>query len=113
MEYLDLLNHLLNDNVGGAQVIKGAFIIDDILVYLAITALILSVASTILSALMQPRPLPPIAASLSDFQVPTAEEGRPVPVIFGTVLIKGANVIWYGDLKKEEIPAPDRGGSGS
>ena len=83
----------------------------DWLVILAISSIVLSVASTVLSMLMQPRPLPPIAASLSDFQVPTAEEGRPVPVIFGTVLIKGANVIWYGDLKKEEIPAPDRGSS--
>ena len=79
---------------------------------LAIVALILSVASTVLSMLMQPKPLPPIAASLSDFQVPTAEEGRPVSVIFGTVLVKGANVVWYRDLRKDAIPAPDRGGSG-
>ena len=78
---------------------------------LAIIALVLSVASSVLSVLMQPKPLPPIAASLSDFQVPTAEEGRPVPVIFGTVLIKGANVIWYGDLRQEAIDAPDRGSS--
>lgn len=81
----------------------------EILLILAIVSLVLSVASTVLSMLMQPKPLPPIAASLSDFQVPTAEEGRPIPVIFGTVLIKGANVIWYGDLRQDSIPAPDRG----
>jgi hypothetical protein len=25
--------------------------------------------------------------------------------------MKGPNVIWYGDLQKESIPAPDRGSS--
>jgi hypothetical protein len=82
-----------------------------ILVILAIIAIILSVAAMVMSIMMQPQPLPPIAASLSDFQVPTAEEGRPIPVIFGTVLLKGANVIWYGDLRKDEIPAPEGGSS--
>lgn len=79
-----------------------------ILELLSIASLILTVVSTIISMVMQPRPIPPISASLSDFQVPTAEEGRPIPVIFGTVLIKGANVVWYGDLKKEEIYAPEQ-----
>ena len=75
---------------------------------LAIASLILTVISTVLSMVLQPRPVPPISASLSDFQVPTAEEGRVLPVVFGTVLEKGANVVWYGDLKKEEIYAPEQ-----
>jgi hypothetical protein len=38
--------------------------------------------------------------------VPTAEQDRPIPVIFGTVWITGPNVVWYGDLRTEGIPAP-------
>lgn len=40
---------------------------------------------------------------LSDVDAPTAEEGRPIPVVFGTVLLRGANVVWYGDLEAEPI----------
>ena len=35
--------------------------------------------------------------------VATAEEGRPIPVLFGTKTIKGANVIWYGDIKTSPV----------
>lgn len=37
-------------------------------------------------------------AALADFDAPTAEPGRPIPVIFGTVLLKDPNVCWYGNL---------------
>lgn len=40
---------------------------------------------------------------LKDFDVPVAEQGRPVPVVFGTVLVEGANVLWYGDLSSTPI----------
>ncbi len=36
---------------------------------------------------------------LGSFQVPTATEDRSVPIMWGTVDMKGPNVIWYGDLK--------------
>jgi hypothetical protein len=35
--------------------------------------------------------------------VPVAEEGRPIPVVFGTVTVTGANVLWYGDLRSTPI----------
>lgn len=41
----------------------------------------------------------PIADSLQDVQAPTAEQGRAIPVVFGTCLMKSANLVWYGDLK--------------
>lgn len=37
------------------------------------------------------------------FQAPTAEEGRKIPKLFGTRLIKDANVVWYGDVKTEAV----------
>lgn len=69
-------------------------IIDDI---------ILLVISIALSIALAPKPPKPKAATISDFQLPTAEEGRPIPVVFGTVDITGGNVLWYGNLFSEEI----------
>ncbi len=54
--------------------------------------------TSFISAALAPKPPQPKAAGLGDVQAPTAEEGRPIPVVFGTVLITGANVVWYGDL---------------
>ena len=53
---------------------------------------------TIISYALAPKPPKPKPATLDDFEFPTAEEGRPVPVIFGTVRVTGPNVLWYGDL---------------
>lgn len=35
--------------------------------------------------------------SFDDFKVPTAQEGRPIPVLFGRRWISGENIVWYGD----------------
>jgi len=61
--------------------------------------LVVLVISSAISYAMMPKPpaaQPP--AELKDFDLPTAEEGRPIPVVFGTVKITGPNVLWYGDL---------------
>lgn len=42
-------------------------------------------------------------SSLKDFNFPTADESRAVPVVFGTVNMDGPNVIWYGDLKTVKL----------
>lgn len=65
--------------------------------------LIALVVTTLISMALAPRPPQPKPASLSDIDAPTAEEGRPVPVVFGTVLVRGVNVVWYGDLAVEPI----------
>jgi hypothetical protein len=61
--------------------------------------ILLFVGTTVLSALLQKRPKDVQPAGTSDFQVPTAEEGRVIPVIYGTVLNSGPNVVWWGDLQ--------------
>lgn len=58
-----------------------------------------------MSAALAPKPPRPKPAALDDFDVPVAEEGRPVPVVFGTVTLTGANVLWYGDLRSDPIKA--------
>ncbi len=59
--------------------------------------------TTVLSIALAPKPKGPRAAAIDDFSFPTAEEGRPIPVVFGTVDITGPNVLWYGDLSIKPI----------
>jgi hypothetical protein len=72
--------------------------------FLLIVQLVLLVASTVLTAILAKRNEQQPSA-LGAFTEPTAEEGRIIPVIFGTVLIKGGNVTWYGDLWAQKIKA--------
>jgi len=44
-------------------------------------------------------------ASLQDFQVPTAQEGRPVAMVFGDVWISDPNFLDYGNLRTTPIKA--------
>lgn len=64
---------------------------------------VLWVATTVISYALQPKPQNAKAAMLGDFNVPTAEEGREIPVLFGTRDIEGPNVVWYGDLRTKAI----------
>ena len=50
------------------------------------------------SMLLAPKPQSEPPAGLDKIQVPTAEEGIEIGVLFGTRELKGPNVIWYGDL---------------
>jgi hypothetical protein len=60
------------------------------------------VTSVIVQALA-PRPAAPRPASLADVQAPTAEDGREIPVVFGTVWLRGPNMLWYGDMSTSAI----------
>jgi hypothetical protein len=58
-----------------------------------------------ISYALMPKPQNAVAAGLGDVEAPTAEAGRCIPVIFGTVMLRGSNVIWYGDLATTDIYA--------
>jgi len=60
--------------------------------------LVIMVISAVVSYMMAPKPDQPKPAAIGDFTVPTAEENRSIPVIFGRVKVTGPNVVWYGDL---------------
>lgn len=64
--------------------------------------LLISIAINIALAPKIPKPKP---ASLEDFDIPTTEEGTPVPVLFGTCRTTGATLLWYGDLRSAPIKA--------
>lgn len=63
------------------------------------------VGAFLVTELLRPKPDIENArpAGLGDFNFPTAEEGRVVPLIWGTVRIAGPNVIWFGDLEATAI----------
>ena len=65
--------------------------------------LALLVVSYFVSAALAPKPPKPKPAALEDFDIPVAEQGKPIPVVFGTVILKDPNVMWYGDLRTTAI----------
>ena len=67
--------------------------------------LVMAVGAMVLSELLKPKPKIENArpAGLGDFKFPTAEEGRPIPIVFGTVKQEGPNVVWYGDFRQAAI----------
>jgi len=56
------------------------------------------VIAVVAAVVLAPKPPKQRPAALTEFDIPTAEEGRPIPVVFGTVLVQSSNVVWYGDL---------------
>jgi len=64
-----------------------------------VAAVVVSVA---ISFLLIPKPKT-ITPAIGEVVAPTAEEGREVPVLFGTREISGPNIVWYGDLKTRAI----------
>lgn len=66
-----------------------------------IAGVILAVISTFLLRPKPPGGTPP--PTLGDIRVPTAEDGRSIPVVFGCRIIRGPNVVWYGDARTTPI----------
>lgn len=70
-----------------------------------LASLIVAVVIIGLTELLRPKPDLEDArpAGLGDFQFPTATEGRAIPLLWGTVRLKGPNVVWYGDLFQRAV----------
>ena len=67
------------------------------------TQILVWVVTTVIGALLSPRPPKPASVSPGTVDVPVAEQGKPIPVLFGTRVIRQANCVWYGDIKTTEI----------
>ena len=61
------------------------------------------VVALVLVTALAPKPQSAKPAGLGDVQAPTAEEGREIPVLFGTRLCRGPNIVWYGDFETQAI----------
>lgn len=72
--------------------------------------LLIGLALNIIAYLLLPKakkPKPPAATDLDD---PTAEAGRPVPVVFGTLTVKSGNILWFGDKTLVDQTVGGKGG---
>ena len=65
--------------------------------------IVVFVVALVLSIALAPKPPERRSAALDDFQVPTADEGRAIPVVFGAAWLRGPNVLWYGRLSMKPI----------
>jgi hypothetical protein len=61
---------------------------------------LVAVALTAVQFLLMPKPKASKPEQVKDLEDPTSEAGRPVPVPFGTITIKGLNFLWYGEKSK-------------
>lgn len=59
--------------------------------------LIVGLVLNVVAYLLMPKPKQPKPAAARDMDDPTAEAGRPIPVVFGTITVKGLNTLWFGD----------------
>lgn len=64
--------------------------------------LLVMLVMLIVSYALMPRPKMAKPEAMKDMENPTAEAGRPVPVIFGTITVAGVNVLWFGDKQRVE-----------
>ena len=60
--------------------------------------LIVGLALMVLSYLIMPKPKGDDSA-ITEADDPTADAGRPIPVLFGTKTIKSPNCLWFGDKR--------------
>ena len=62
--------------------------------------IVIYIAATLASYYLTPRSKPtlPRPGALSDLQLPTIDEGLPVPVVRGTCLLRAPALVWAGDF---------------
>lgn len=68
-----------------------------------VVQIVIMIVAAVVAASMAPKPPVPKPAALSDLDVPQAEEGKPIPKVFGTCWVRDPNVLWYGDLATTPI----------
>ncbi|PAL23544.1 hypothetical protein [Sphingopyxis sp. GW247-27LB] len=62
-----------------------------------IIAIVISVALQAVSMLLRPKAKSARDASVKELEAPTADRAKPVGVVFGRVIVKDPNVLWFGD----------------
>jgi len=71
------------------------------MIYNWVVQLIIAIALAVVSYLIAPKPKQP-STTAKDLENPVAEAGKPIPKVFGTMIIKGVNVLWYGEKSIRE-----------
>lgn len=70
--------------------------------------LVVFIVALVVAVAMTPKPQDRPPAGLGDVTAPTASEGRCITMLFGTRILSGPNVVWYGNFSA--IPVKKSGG---
>ena len=65
-----------------------------------VAVLVISIIAAYAVSPKAPEVTPP---SLDEGNIPTVEQGGSINVVFGTHIVREANIVWYGDLDYVEI----------
>lgn len=73
-------------------------------------SLLLGILFAVISFLLAPKPKKPKPPEVADSEDPTADF-REIPIVFGTLTVKGVNVLWFGNKyhRTEVIETPEEG----
>lgn len=68
---------------------------------MAWVAIVVSLIMAVVGELLRPKQKfnDPRPSAIGDFQFPTADASRVIPVFWGTCKMEGPNVVWFGDLE--------------
>lgn len=64
--------------------------------------LLLGLALNVIAYLIMPKPKKEKPEAAKDLDDPVAEAGKPIPVVFGTMTVKGLNILWFGNKQTVE-----------
>lgn len=70
--------------------------------YAFLIQVIIAIALAVVAYMLTPKPKQPKPPAARDLEAPTSDAGRPVPVVFGRMTVKGINILWYGDKAVRE-----------
>ena len=59
--------------------------------------LLVGIALQVIGYLLMGTPKGAKPDEVKDLENPTAEAGRPIPVVFGELEVTGVNIMWFGD----------------
>ncbi len=74
--------------------------------------LLIGMALNVIAYLLMPKPKQNKPDAAKEMEKPTAEAGRPIPALFGTITIKGSNILWWGEKYMREYKVSAKGGKG-
>ena len=63
--------------------------------------LAIGVGLQIIGYLLTPKPKASQPNEVKDLENPTAEGGRPIPVVFGEMEVTGVNIVWFGEKQNK------------
>lgn len=80
------------------------------MVYNWIVQVIVAIVLAIVSYALTPQPDGQPSSATKELEAPTAESGRPIIVVFGTVLVKSLNTLYSTDKRTRNYEVSSGGG---